>query len=64
MKRLVTMALVVLALALGAVQLLTPAAQAAGGSQCPKGTVACYGCNGAFAYCARSHAYCPECPAP
>ena len=41
----------------------TPAVAAACG--CPKKTpVCCLNCNGSFAYCARSHAFCPECPAP
>jgi len=32
---------------------------------CPKtAPVCCTDCNGRFAYCARSHAFCPECPAP
>ncbi len=36
-----------------------------GACGCPKGTpVCCLNCNGSFAYCARSHAFCPECPAP
>jgi len=26
--------------------------------------VCCLDCNGQFAFCARSHAFCPECPAP
>jgi len=65
MKRLVTMALLVVALVICAAQLLTPVVQAAGGSSCPKNTpVKCYNCDGTFAYCARSHAFCPECAAP
>ena len=41
----------------------TPQAVSACG--CPKTTpVCCTDCNGHFAYCARSHAFCPECPAP
>lgn len=32
---------------------------------CPKtAPVCCHNCNGSFAYCARSFAFCPECPAP
>ena len=39
--------------------------QAGGACGC-RGTtpVCCLDCNGNFAYCARSHAFCPECPAP
>lgn len=38
----------------------------AGGCGTCRGTtpVCCLNCNGTFAYCARSHAFCPECPAP
>jgi hypothetical protein len=66
MRKLLTMVLVMLALVLGATQLLTPAVQAAGGACGCRGTtpVCCLNCNGTFAYCARSHAFCPECPAP
>jgi hypothetical protein len=66
MKRFLTMALIVLALVIGSVQLLSPPSQASGGTcSCPKSTpVCCFNCNGSFAYCARSHAFCPECPAP
>jgi hypothetical protein len=35
----------------------------AGGCGCPKGYVCCLTCNGGTV-CARSHAFCPECPAP
>jgi len=65
MKRFMTMALMIAVLGICAAQLLTPVAQAAGGSSC-RGTtpVACYNCDGTFAYCARSHANCPECAAP
>jgi hypothetical protein len=66
MRRFLTMALVALALVMGSAQLLSPAVQAAGGaSSCPKNTpVRCFNCDGSFAYCARSHAFCPECAAP
>jgi hypothetical protein len=66
MKKIVSMALVAFALAMGSAQLLTPAVQAAGGSCGCRGTtpVCCLNCNGTFAYCARSHAFCPECAAP
>jgi hypothetical protein len=66
MKRFVTMALIVLALVISAAQLLTPLVQAAGGvCSCPKNApVCCRNCDGTFAYCARSHAFCPECAAP
>ena len=43
------------------------AAEAAGGGcgNCPKTTpVCCRNCDGSPAYCARSYAFCPECPAP
>jgi hypothetical protein len=38
----------------------------AGGTCGCRGTtpVCCQNCNGTFAYCARSYAFCPECPAP
>jgi hypothetical protein len=66
MKRLLTMAFVVLALAMGSAQLLTSPVQAAGGACGCRGTtpVCCLNCDGTFAYCARSHAFCPECAAP
>jgi hypothetical protein len=74
MKKFLTMALIMFALVMGAAQLLSPAVQAgpsagatpqAGGTcSCPKGKVCCFNCDGSFAYCARSRAYCPECPAP
>ena len=66
MRRFLTMALVVLALAMGSAQLLSPAVQAAGGACGCRGTtpVCCHNCNGTFAYCARSYAFCPECAAP
>jgi|SRR5215813_13334111 len=36
-----------------------------GGCGCPKtAPICCHNCNGSFAYCARSFANCPECPAP
>jgi hypothetical protein len=35
----------------------------AGGCGCPKGYVCCLTCQGGTV-CARSHAFCPECPAP
>jgi len=39
--------------------------QAGGTCGCRGATpVCCLDCNGQFAYCARSHAFCPECPAP
>jgi hypothetical protein len=65
MKRLLTVGCLVLAVVLGVMQVAT-SVQAAGGScGCPKNTpVCCRNCNGTFAYCARSFAFCPECPAP
>jgi len=63
MKRFATMALIVLALVICSAQLLTPVVQAAAG--CGGTTpVRCLNCDGTFAYCARSHAFCPECAAP
>jgi len=38
--------------------------QTGGGCGCPKQTVCCFNCDGSFAYCGRSHAFCPECAAP
>jgi len=39
--------------------------QFGGGCGCPKtARFCCTDCNGQFAYCAPSPAYCPECPAP
>jgi hypothetical protein len=66
MKRFVTMGLVAAALVLGSVQLASSPVQAAGGACGCRGTtpVCCLNCNGTFAYCARSHAFCPECAAP
>ena len=68
MKKLFTMTLLAVAV-LGIASLAaTPGVQAktGGGScaTCPAGTVCCMGCNGQFACCARSYAFCPECPAP
>jgi hypothetical protein len=66
MRRFLTMAFVVFALAMGFAQLQSPVVQAAGGACGCRGTtpVCCRNCNGSFAYCARSYAFCPECPAP
>ncbi|HEX4826219.1 MAG TPA: hypothetical protein VFV19_18105 [Candidatus Polarisedimenticolaceae bacterium] len=71
MKKLLSMGLLAVALVGLSALCWTPAAQAAkpgGGGGCStcSGTtpVCCYGCNGAFAFCSRSHAFCPECPAP
>lgn len=71
MKKLLTSSLLAVAVLGIAALVSTPGAQAAkpgggGGScaTCPAGQVCCLGCNGQFAFCARSHAYCPECPAP
>lgn len=39
--------------------------QNTGSCNCPKyARFCCTDCNGNFAYCAPSPAYCPECPAP
>ena len=62
MKKLLTITFCA-AVLVGAFALLVPP-PAAAAPRCPKGQVACYNCNGTFAYCARSHAFCPECPAP
>ena len=66
MKRFLTMALVAVAFVLGSAQLFSSPVRAAGGACGCRGTtpVCCLNCNGTFAYCARSHAFCPECPAP
>jgi hypothetical protein len=66
MRRFLTMAFIALAVVMGAAQLMSSPAQAAGGACGCRGAtpVCCYNCNGTFAYCARSHAFCPECPAP
>jgi len=48
----------------GLFALLTPTVVDAAVPLCPMGKVACYNCDGSFAYCARSHAFCPECAAP
>ena len=64
MRRLVTVTLLAVMVMVAVVLLQPTPVQAAGGS-CPKtNPVSCYNCNGTFAYCARSHAFCPECPAP
>ena len=67
MRRIMTISLFVLVV-LAALELQAPglgaSPQSAGGCACPKGKVCCYNCDGSFAYCARSHAFCPECPAP
>ena len=64
-KRILAMIFVVIALVIGTAQLLGSPVQAAGGAGCPKTTpVRCLNCDGSFAFCARSHAFCPECAAP
>jgi hypothetical protein len=65
-KRVLTLALMAVVLGFGAVQLLSPVVYAAGGACGCRGTtpVCCLNCDGTFAYCARSHAFCPECAAP
>lgn len=68
MKKFFAMSLIVLATVFGAAQLLSPSAQAGNkslrGCNCTKGLICCLDCNGNPAFCARSHAFCPECPAP
>jgi len=63
MKKLLAMSFILFALVLGSAQLLSPA-YAKGGCGCPKGLICCRGCDGHPAFCARSFAFCPECPAP
>ena len=66
MKKMLTIGFLVLALGLGVMQTVSGVHAAGGGScGCPKtAPVCCKNCNGTFAYCARSFAFCPECPAP
>jgi hypothetical protein len=67
MRKFMTVAFVALVILTGSIQLRTPAAKPGGGGGCGcSGTtpVCCKNCNGTFAYCARSYAFCPECPAP
>jgi hypothetical protein len=65
MRRFLTMAFLVLVMILGVAQAVTTVRAAGGSCTCPKNTpVCCRNCNGTFAYCARSYAFCPECPAP
>ena len=64
-RRLLSIA--VLALAVASALALKAPAQAAGGGggTCPKtAPVCCRNCDGSPAFCARSYAFCPECPAP
>ena len=63
MKRFLMISFVAAALFFGTVELFTPPAQAAGGG-CPKGMIRCLNCDGSPGMCARSWAFCPECPAP
>ena len=64
MRRLVTISLLAL-MVMAAIVLLQPTPVRAAGCSCPRtNPVCCYNCNGTFAFCARSHAFCPECPAP
>ena len=64
----VVVAAIVLALpmpAVGGTMQLLPGPEFGGACGCSGTTpVCCPDCNGNFAYCARSHAFCPECPAP
>jgi hypothetical protein len=64
MRRFLTVALLVLAVVVGLVQATASVDAATGVCQCPKGNVCCRNCDGSFAYCARSFAFCPECAAP
>jgi hypothetical protein len=66
MKRILSIAAIAFVLAMGSAQLLSPPVQAAGGACGCSGTtpVCCLNCDGSFAFCARSHAFCPECAAP
>ena len=63
MRRFLTVTLLVLAVVTGLVQ--ATANVEASGCSCPKSArFCCLNCDGSFAYCARSMAYCPECAAP
>ena len=62
MRRFLMMSFVAAALIVGVAQILSPVVEAASG--CPKGYVRCRACNGGPGMCARSYAFCPECPAP
>lgn len=66
MKKLLGVAFFVCVVVLGVMQAASSVNAAGGGScGCPKtAPVCCKNCNGTFAYCARSFAFCPECPAP
>ncbi|HJQ99420.1 MAG TPA: hypothetical protein VJ826_13990 [Candidatus Polarisedimenticolaceae bacterium] len=66
MKRKVLTALVFVFALATALALKAPAEAAGGGcGKCPKTTpVCCRNCDGSPAFCARSFAFCPECPAP
>ena len=63
MRRLLMMVFLLLAVVVGAIQSSTSVIAA--GCGCPKtNPVCCRNCDGSFAYCARSFAFCPECAAP
>ena len=65
MKKVLLVAFLGLAMVLGVMQAVTTVEAAGGSCGCPKtAPVCCKNCNGTFAYCARSWAFCPECPAP
>lgn len=65
MKRFLTIVLFAVVASLGfGLQSYLSVQAAVGACSCPKGKVCCYNCNGSFAFCSRSHAFCPECPAP
>jgi hypothetical protein len=61
-RRILTIGVLVLAVVSALALRSTPAS--VGSCSCPKGKVCCFNCDGSFAYCGRSHAFCPECPAP
>jgi len=65
MKKLLMVGFLAVAVVLGVMQAAT-SVQAAGGSCTCRGAtpVCCRNCDGSFAYCARSYAFCPECAAP
>ena len=64
MKRLLVLALFAVVV-MAVLVLAQPSPVQAAGCSC-RGSypVCCYNCDETIAYCARSHAFCPECAAP